>query len=733
MTSFEGRSGRAAGNDAPEDVIHNTQSDEMKNAAQSAKTAPLILDRIPLHKHDAKDKEGRPQGKSPLLSGWLRTPALTDAEVAAHVGRKMNVGARLRDDQLVIDADPRTYKDGVTSLDKLVADFRLPYAPKVETGGGGYHIYLRKPEGMRLRDRLDGYPGVEFKTWGRQVVVPPSIHPNGRRYKWDLLLGPDMAVPNAPDTLLDQLQRPSKPSVTSDDKWSSEELRVLLGGLDARKFNSNALWEPIAMLSHYETNGNGLDVFLDWCATDTDYADRLGEVRTRWASFSTEKEGRKWRRGTLYKVLNEAGRGDLVDEAKRSDPQEDFPTYDDDDSAEIALLKVRWPNFSKKGDIIKPCYNNVRMAVEAGNLGVGYDVIAQRPILRADYLPWRTDVGRELNDDLIRILREWVMEQYHFEPGREDLSDVLLALATKNRFNPIVDYLDGLKWDGICRVDSLFPAYFGAEDGAYERAVGRILMVAAARRGRRPGTKFDTAPIIEGKQGTGKTSALRILGGPWHSDAELGRVDGKDAPAVLQGAWIMELGELNAINEGNVDQLKAFVSRCEDRYRTPYDRHPKTHPRRCVFVGTTNSGAYLRDQTGNRRFLPVATTEIDLEGLRRDRDQLWAEASIIEATGEVLTLPQELWEAAAERQGDRLVEDPWLDLLRGYLVGQKRVSSRELFESVLELPYNRQSQTETKRLSGAMAQLGFHYKKSQRFDGQVMAGFVCEEGPTHGA
>ena len=192
--------------------------------------------------------------------------------------------------------------------------------------------------------------------------------------------------------------------MTSGDKWPSEKLRVLLGGQDARKYNRNEVWEPIAMLSHYETNGDGLDVFLDWCATDTDCADRLSEVRTRWASFSTKKEGRKWRRGTLYKALNEDGRGDLVGWAERSDPLEDFPTDEGDDSAEIALLKVRWPKFLKKGDVIEPCYDNVRMAVEAGNLGVGYDVIAQRPILRADYLPWRTVVGRELNDDLIRIL-----------------------------------------------------------------------------------------------------------------------------------------------------------------------------------------------------------------------------------------------------------------------------------------------------------------------------------------
>ena len=663
--------------------------------------------------------------KRPLLAGWLRMPALTDAEVAAHLDRKMNVGARLRDDQLVIDADPRSYVGGVNSLDKLVAEFRLPYAPKVETGGGGYHIYLRKPKGMRLRDRLDGYPGVEFKIWGRQVVVPPSIHPNGRRYEWDLLLDPDMAVPNAPDALLDQLRRPPRASVVPDGTLTSEKLRVLLDGLDARDFDSNDKWLPLAMACHHATAGEGIDVFLDWCATDPEYADRSAQVRARWESFSTDKAVAVSIR-TLYKALHDAGRGDLVEFAERSDPVADFPPYD-------GPIEVRRPAFLKKGDRIEANYRNVLRAIEAGNLEVGFDVIAQRASLRAEHLPWVTDVGRELNDDLIRIVREWVMHQFGFEPGREDLSDVLLAMATKNPFNPIVDYLDALEWDRTERVDALFPRYFGAADGAYERAVGRKLMVAAVRRARQPGAKFDTVPILEGKQGTGKTSALRILGGPWHSDAELGRVDGKDAPAVLQGVWIMELGELTAMNKGEVELLKAFVSRCEDRYRTPYDRHPKTHPRRCVFVGTTNSASYLRDQTGNRRYLPVATTRIDLEGLKRDRDQLWAEANAIEATGEDLTLPQDLWAAATERQGDRLVEDPWLDLLRSYLVGQKRISSKELFEAVLDLPYGRQSQTEAKRLSGLMPQLGYRHKRGIRFDNQILTGYVSDEDPTRGA
>ncbi len=299
---------------------------------------------------------------------------------------------------------------------------------------------------------------------------------------------------------------------------------------------------------------------------------------------------------------------------------EDFP-----DDVDLPV-EAAAPAFITNKGRIESNYRNTQRAVEAAHLDVCFDELSQRAVLRANRLPWTADIGRELTDDMIRIIREWIMEQFRFEPKREEVSDVLFALATKNTFNPVVEYLDGLRWDGVTRIDRLFPAYFGSEDGEYERAVGRKLMLAAVRRMRRPGAKFDTVPIIEGRQGSGKTSALRILGGPWHSDAELGRLDGKDSAGALQGVWIMELGELTAMNKAEVENLKAFVSRCEDRYRPPYGRTVKTYPRRCVFVGTTNSGAYLRDHTGNRRYLPVATSAIDLDALTRDRDQLWAEA-----------------------------------------------------------------------------------------------------------
>ncbi len=322
--------GRAAVIDAPanrapeKDGAEFKRTDAFEDAAPSVAATPLLLDLIPLHRHDAVNAKGRPVGKAPLRSGWRRDAALTGAEAEAHAARGMNLGARLRGDQLVVDADPRNYPPGDDPLARLRRDVGLPNGPTVETGGGGTHLYLRKPEGLRVRDALDEYPGLEFKTQGRQVVVPPSVHPSGRRYEWDPLLGDDMAVPDAPDALLSLLRRPSASSAAEDGAMTSEQLSMLLEGLDARDFGSNDLWLPIAMACHHATGGDGIDAFLDWCATDPDYADRLNTARARWESFGTDRPASVTRL-TLYSALHKAGRGDLVEAAERSDPLDDFP------------------------------------------------------------------------------------------------------------------------------------------------------------------------------------------------------------------------------------------------------------------------------------------------------------------------------------------------------------------------------------------------------------------------
>lgn len=232
------------------------------------------------------------------------------------------------------------------------------------------------------------------------------------------------------------------------------------------------------------------------------------------------------------------------------------------------------------------------------------------------------------------------------------------VVAEANCVHPVRTYLRSLTWDGIRRVEGLMARYLGADDSTYARAVGRCFLVGAVARVMKPGAKVDTMPILEGTQGKGKSSALAILAGEWFSDSKI-VIGSKDAYQALRGVWLLELGELEALNRAEIEGVKAFVSSRIDRYRPSYGRLEVEVPRQCVFAGTTNAEEYLADATGARRFHPVRTGELDLEALRRDRDQLWAETVALYDAGESWWLDHDLGTEAADEAEARYVRDPW--------------------------------------------------------------------------
>jgi len=187
------------------------------------------------------------------------------------------------------------------------------------------------------------------------------------------------------------------------------------------------------------------------------------------------------------------------------------------------------------------------------------------------------------------------------------------------------------------------------------RAIGRKMLIAAVRRARKPGCKFDYIIVFEGLQGTGKSSVLCILAGDGNfSDAEILGMDKQDQQEAVQGIWIYEIAELEGLSKAEVTKVKLFASKTHDMARPAYGRHRVDRPRRCIFVASTNDDKYLRDTTGNRRYWPIKTPKIDLDGIARDRDQLWAEAALAEATGEALVIPEELWPEATAQQLARM-------------------------------------------------------------------------------
>lgn len=245
------------------------------------------------------------------------------------------------------------------------------------------------------------------------------------------------------------------------------------------------------------------------------------------------------------------------------------------------------------------------------------------------------------------------------------------------------------------------------------------MLVAAVRRVRSPGCKFDEMLVLEGEQGTNKSSALAIMSvrDDWFSDDLPLNADSKRVIESLEGRWIVEAAELKGMRKGDVEHLKAFLSRNTDRARMTYDRLNTVVPRQCVIFGTTNSSQYLRDGTGNRRFWPVRIKRFDLDALKRDRDQLWAEAAHREALGEAIRLAEELWPMAAAEQQKREVEDPYFLLLQEALGdAQGKIKASDVWD-ILDIPTAQRGQEHNARIGEAMRQLGWERGKL-RFGGK---------------
>ena len=250
--------------------------------------------------------------------------------------------------------------------------------------------------------------------------------------------------------------------------------------------------------------------------------------------------------------------------------------------------------------------------------------------------------------------------------------DALLAVTSAERlYHPVKEYFATLTWDGIPRLDTLLIDYLGAEDTPYVREVTRKTLVAAVARIYRPGIKFDSILVLNGAQGMGKSTLFALLGKEWFSDSlSISDMKDKTAPEKLQGYWILELSELNGIKKVDVEVVKSFITRTDDKYRQAYGTTVENHPRSCVIVGTTNSdGGFLRDITGNRRFWPVRVTgrgkyhPWDLTEV----DQIWAEAIEYFKNGEELFLKGEVAAEAYSRQRDAMETDDREGIVQEYL------------------------------------------------------------------
>lgn len=352
----------------------------------------------------------------------------------------------------------------------------------------------------------------------------------------------------------------------------------------------------------------------------------------------------------------------------------------------------------------------------------------------------------ELTDDSVHMLRIVISQVYGFDPGTEACHDAAIQECLQHSFDPVLDYLDRVQWDGVPRLATWTTRYLGAEDTAIHRATAGLTLVAAVRRARQPGVKFDHILTLIGEEGRRKSSAIELMAGRENfSDQSILTMDDRGQMEAVQGVWIYELADLVGLSRVESERTKAFASRAIDRARPAYGRRKIERKRRCIFVATTNHETFLKSQTGNRRFWPVAVGRVDIEGLARDRDQIWAEAAAVERTGLSLELPERLWKEAALLQDARREDDPWEEILtaikgrdksaegKPFLTGdgkfmELRVSTRDIYEIYLRLSTDKMTDIVSKRVGMIMRRLGWEGPKLIREGNEVIRGYTKRGG-----
>lgn len=269
-------------------------------------------------------------------------------------------------------------------------------------------------------------------------------------------------------------------------------------------------------------------------------------------------------------------------------------------------------------------------------------------------LPWRkVDHPEPIRNVDLAGVRNYLGSIYGINSVQK-VEDALTLEMERNRFHPIRDYLRSLKWDGTPRVDTMLIDYLGARDNIYVREASRKVLTGAVARVMEPGCKFDLVLMLVGPQGAGKSTLIKRLGQRWFSDTFLS-VQGKEALEQIQGAWLIEMAELAGLKKAEVESVKHFISKQEDVFRPAYARTSETFPRQCIFIGTTNDPEFLRDPSGNRRFIPVdidktRSTKDVFHIPQEEIDQIWAEAFELYMSGETLWLGEEAEMLAKEEQ-----------------------------------------------------------------------------------
>jgi len=578
-----------------------------------------------------------PRGKTPVTSHGLYDATLDPHQYDFAWERGCNLGVPTGGKVDVIDCDSigclmefgRRLGGSVQSVDDACRVIESQIGPVVLTGRGG-HIYCLPDEerrnGAHLLQLDDGW--VDYRGQGGYVVAPPSIHPSGAQYRfWSAYFAPRAKAPEWLPRVTKTQSKPPKPAIkplpaqvptslalTPDGYWRAALTRNLMTLSEAQEGCRNQTLNTAAF---------NLGQLISSEAQESEAVDRLHDVAL--SIGLTEHE-------TMMSIRSGMQAG--MAKAKRPEPEPMVTFGGEHTVMEVSPEGTKVTQTKIKAEVSKritlPDVVRV-MEEEQGDL-LGYDLFAQRIIKRRDQTnepPSRHGLDRWEDVDLT-ILALNLATSLGRDVGQDTLTAAVSIAAHKHEVHPVREYLQRCRadWDGQSRIRGFLRA-LGAQETKAHRLEFALWLAGAAARGMEDGpVKMDSMLILEGPQGTGKSTVVKILGGDWSMDTPLDLDQPREAYMQLAGVWIAEWPELTSFVKTAPEKLKAFLSKEFDDFRAPYGRNMTRLVRHCAFVGTTNDDMYLRDDTGNRRFWPIRCGSMlfDLAWLRANRDQIWGEA-----------------------------------------------------------------------------------------------------------
>lgn len=625
--------------------------------------------------------------KGPIGNEWQKKAAnIEDYTEGDNVG--IVDGIEITPGKFLVDIDFDA--PGVEGL----AKFFLPdtqFAFGRETRKVTHAFYTTdKPPITKVFDDINGKRIIEFRGLskdgdpGMQTMVPPSIHPSGEH----LTLRSDGEIGHSPSIeRLITLQAIAFLLLTQfGERGFGHDMRLAVCGFLLKQGLDKDEVLKIGTAIAASTGNNVHDVETVLYST----ASRIAQGEKVMGSSALEKS------------IGEGGR-------------------------KVTTLIKRWLGVKdficdKNGTVIPNKEYNIKTALENLGVWVGFDEFAQRARVKYNGFAG-TLQDRERN-------RIWldIDANFNFLPTAEKFDIVLMDMAYHNALHPVREYLDGLKWDGVERVNRWLIDYGGAADTDYVKAVTALFMISAVKRVRYPGCKVDEMLVLESPQGKGKSSAIRALcpNEDWFTDDFPMNIDSKEIIERTLGKWIIECAELAGARKAQAEHMKSMISRQTDGpVRMAYARLPMEQPRQFVIFGTTNSTSYLKDETGARRFWPVKVTGFDIPKIKAVRDQLWAEAAMREAKGESNRLDPSLYAMASLQQERRRIEDPWEQVLMIQFHEDKKY--RIIADSVwdtLAIPVERRTEQHQERIVKIMQRLGFRRASVRDDDGKVQTGWA---------